>query len=108
MKSRALGMMAATAAASLFASAPVLAGPKVVEGHYCSNNTCKGKSACGGYGNQNGCHGSNECKGKGWLSQDNQADCEKNGGKWAAKKEGKKKKNMKKKKKAEGNAESEG
>jgi hypothetical protein len=104
MKSKALGVLAATAAAGLFATAPAVAGPKIVDGHYCSNNTCKGKSACGGFGNKNGCHGNNDCKGQGWLSQGNKEDCEKNGGKWATapKKEDKKAKGKMKKHKKSG------
>lgn len=66
-----LSKLAMSTAATLLSS-HLLASPsswKDAKGGewYCANNTCKGKSACGGAGNDNGCHGSNTCKGKGWI-----------------------------------------
>lgn len=82
-KKKRIGILAASAAASFFATAPVaIAGPKLVDGHYCSP-TCKGKSACGGMGNTNGCHGANECAGQGWMKANSKEECKKVGGKWA-------------------------
>jgi hypothetical protein len=85
MKKATFGLMAATAFSGLTAKIDIsFAGPKIVDGHYCHNNDCKGKSACGGYGNENGCHYSNDCKTKGWLEADNKETCEKKKGKWTA------------------------
>jgi hypothetical protein len=91
-----VGLLAASAAAMFIATPIALAGPKVVDGHYCQNNKCKGNSSCGGYGNSAGCNGTNSCKGKGWLKDKvTKATCEKGKlGKWVPvpKKKDKKKK----------------
>lgn len=88
-----IGLLAASAAAMLVTAPVAFAGngPKLVKGHYCQNNTCKGKSSCGGHGNKNGCAGQNSCKGKGWLDHKDKASCEAGGGKWAKAKKKKKK-----------------
>ena len=79
------GLFTATALTAMIAGANVAsAAPELVDGHYCSNNSCKGKSDCGGMGNNNGCKGQNECKGQGFLTASSAADCKKAGGKWAA------------------------
>ena len=71
------GFLAASAAAALFTATPIaLAGPKLVKGHYCKNNICSKRSACGGKGNANGCAGQNTCKGKGWLKETSEKACE--------------------------------
>lgn len=82
MDKKSFGLIAAAAAASMLSAAPVFAGPKVVKGHACQNNGCKGKSECKGMGNNN-CKGQNECKGHGWLNFESEKDCAANGGKWA-------------------------
>ena len=82
MDQKKLGVLAAAAAGALLTATPALSGPKMVKGHYCQNNSCKGKSACGGMGNKNGCAGQNECKGKGWLKASSKEACKKAGGKW--------------------------
>ena len=96
MDKKQMGALAASALAGLLMASPVTAGPKMVDGHYCSP-TCKGKSDCGGMGNKNGCSGSNECAGKGWIDAADKDACKEAGGKWKMAK-GKKKKKMKKKK----------
>ena len=48
----------------------------------CQNNTCKGKSACMGFGNA-GCKGQNSCKGHGITKAKNEAACKKSHGTWA-------------------------
>jgi len=53
---------------------------------YCQNNSCKGKSECGGHGNKNGCHGMNDCKGQGWIKAKNKKECETKKGKWVEEK----------------------
>ncbi|MEI8024752.1 MAG: hypothetical protein WCI18_00255 [Pseudomonadota bacterium] len=79
------GLFTATALTAIMAGANVAnSAPELVDGHYCANNSCKGKSDCGGMGNNNGCMGKNECKGKGFLTAASAADCKKAGGKWAA------------------------
>jgi hypothetical protein len=47
----------------------------------CKNNSCKGKSACKGFGNDS-CKGQNACKGHGMAAADNAKDCKKAGGVW--------------------------
>ncbi len=79
------GLFTATAFTAIMAGANIAsAGPDLVDGHYCANNSCKGKSDCGGMGNNNGCKGKNECKGQGFVTAASAADCKKAGGKWAA------------------------
>jgi hypothetical protein len=51
----------------------------------CQNNSCKGHSACKGFGNDT-CKGHNECKGHGSLKAKDEAACKKAGGTWMAKK----------------------
>ena len=78
------GLFTATALTAIMAGANIAsATPELVDGHYCSNNSCKGKSECGGMGNNNGCKGKNECKGQGFVTAASAADCKKAGGKWA-------------------------
>jgi hypothetical protein len=78
------GLFAATALTTIMSGATIAsAAPELVDGHYCSNNSCKGKSACGGMGNNNGCSGKNECKGQGFVKAASAAECKKAGGKWA-------------------------
>ena len=48
----------------------------------CQNNTCKGKSACKGFGNDS-CKGQNACKGHGTVHAKTEAACKKKGGTWA-------------------------
>ncbi len=79
------GLFTATALTAIMAGSNVAsAAPDLVDGHYCANNSCKGKSDCGGMGNNNGCKGQNECKGQGFVTAGSAADCKKAGGKWAA------------------------
>ncbi len=42
-------------------------------------NSCKGKSDC--MTPKNSCKGMNECKGQGWVFEDSEANCAKEGGK---------------------------
>lgn len=84
MKKETFGVLAATAVAGLLSANPIFAKPPVVNGHFCQNATCGGKSACGGMGNKNGCKGKNSCKGQGWLEFKDEASCTGNGGKWEA------------------------
>jgi hypothetical protein len=79
------GLVTASALAAMLSSATVAsAAPEVVDGHYCSNNSCKGKSDCGGMGNTNGCAGKNTCKGHGFKTAATAEACTTAGGKWAA------------------------
>jgi len=61
------GLALATAAAAMFAAAPVaIAGEKGTSQIHCEGaNSCKGKSAC--QTASNACKGQNSCKGKGWT-----------------------------------------
>jgi hypothetical protein len=78
------GLVTASALAAILSNATIAsAAPDVVDGHYCANNSCKGKSDCGGMGNTNGCAGKNTCKGHGFKSAATSEDCTKAGGKWS-------------------------
>jgi hypothetical protein len=58
-------------------------GPAEPTGPYfCQNNSCRGKSECGGHGNLNACAGTNECKGKGWVTAADESGCKAKGGLW--------------------------
>lgn len=78
------GSIVASAVAGLVVSAPVLASEPAAPAKKwaCQNNTCKGKSACKGFGN-NTCKGHNECKGHGVVTAKDEAACKKAGGTWA-------------------------
>ena len=81
-----LGSMIASAVASFVVAAPVLAqhdAAPAAEKMACQNNTCKGKSACKGFGNDS-CKGKNACKGHGTVKAKDEAACKKAGGSWAA------------------------
>ena len=57
------GLLLATAAAGLFATAPVVSAAEEAKVHCEGVNSCKGKSACKTA--TNACKGMNSCKGKG-------------------------------------------
>lgn len=62
------GLVLATAAAGLFATAgiaPTYAAKEEAKIHCAGVNQCKGQSAC--QSASNACKGQNSCKGKGWL-----------------------------------------
>lgn len=69
------GLVLATAAAGLFATAgisPTYAATEEAKIHCNGVNQCKGQSAC--QSATNACKGQNSCKGKGWLYLSN-AEC---------------------------------
>ena len=75
------GLMLATAAAGLFAVAPVAHAAKHEGKVMCEGvNGCKGKGACKTAANA--CKGQNGCKGKGVMEM-SMADCTAKGGKAA-------------------------
>jgi len=72
---KASGIAMATAAALLFACAPVatVAAADAAKVKCEGANSCKGKSSCNT--KTSSCQGQNSCKGKGWLSL-TQAECD--------------------------------
>ena len=74
-KSKLTGFAMATAAAVLFAGAPLatVSAADAAKVKCEGVNECKGKSACSGA--THSCQGQNSCKGKGWLSL-TKADCD--------------------------------
>jgi len=74
------GIALATAAAAMFAGAPVSASAgDTAEGHCIGVNACKGKSSCATADNK--CKGHNACKGKGFVVVD-KPTCDQLGGKF--------------------------
>ena len=76
------GLMLATAAAGLFAMAPMstFAAEGEDAGVHCTGgNACKGQSACKSA--QNACKGQNSCKGHGFVMAASEEECTKMGGK---------------------------
>ena len=74
------GIALATAAAAMFAGAPVTASAgDSTQGHCVGVNACKGKSSCATADNK--CKGHNACKGKGFVVVD-KATCDQLGGKF--------------------------
>lgn len=79
---RLTGLMLATAAAGLFALAPIssFAGEGEDAGVKCvGGNACKGTSACKTA--ENACKGQNACKGHGYVMAASAEECTKLGGK---------------------------
>lgn len=76
------GLLLATAVATMFAAAPVMAekheGAKEAKVHCSGINECKGHSECKTA--SNACKGQNECKGKGFVATTAE-ECEAKGGK---------------------------
>ena len=78
---RLTGLMLATAAAGLFALAPMssFAGEDAATGVKCEGgNACKGQSACKTA--ENACKGQNACKGLGHVMAASAEECTKMGG----------------------------
>lgn len=73
------GIAFATAAAALFAVAPV-ASVQAADGavHCAGINACKGQGACKTA--ENACHGQNSCKGHGWVGVASAEECTTKGG----------------------------
>jgi hypothetical protein len=79
------GIVLATAAAGLFAAAPVaMADAHEGKVHCTGVNACKGTSECKTA--TNACKGQNSCKGKGFISM-SAKDCQDKGGKVEGEKE---------------------
>lgn len=73
------GVLLATAAATLFVSAPAIhAAPEQAVIHCTGVNACKGQGRCGTA--EHSCKGANACKGQGILPM-TQQECEAKGGK---------------------------
>jgi uncharacterized membrane protein len=78
------GLVLASAAASLFALAPLAvhadagAAAGDAPGYCYGVNACKGKSSCKSA--NNGCKGQNGCKGKGFIEEVSRMTCDQLGG----------------------------
>lgn len=73
------GVVLATAAAGLFALAPVVAHAGTEAGVKCvGGNACKGTSACKTA--SNACAGQNACKGQGFVMTESEEACTELGG----------------------------
>ncbi len=75
------GLALATAAAGLFAVAPIAAnaaGEAGTEIHCYGANSCKGQSACKTA--NNACSGQNACKGQGFVAAASEEECTNAGG----------------------------
>ncbi|HEX2667180.1 MAG TPA: hypothetical protein VHP13_02300 [Gammaproteobacteria bacterium] len=83
-KHTARGLALATAAASLFALAPLAAGADAstdARGYCYGVNACKGKSSCKTA--ESGCQGQNACKGKGMVDDVSDQTCAQLGGRFS-------------------------
>jgi hypothetical protein len=76
------GILVASAALALLASAPVVFSAEGEGGKVkCQGiNSCAGKGACGAADGSHDCGGKNSCKGKGWIHVESAEECTAKGG----------------------------